>query len=100
MAENVRICVRNTEQFSSLMRKVKVMFIRRLGENGRSQCAHGQACPQILELEGGDFAAVGPDMTELAISAMPPGPGVGPNERVVRIPRGILIAARAEIPAA
>jgi hypothetical protein len=48
----------------------------------------------------GDFAAVGQDITDEAIPEMPPGPGVGPKERVIRIPRQVLIAARAEIPAA
>jgi hypothetical protein len=31
---------------------------------------------------------------------MPPGPGIGPKEMMVRIPRAVMIAARAEIPAA
>ena len=60
----------------------------------------GHYCPQILEMEDGDFAAVGPDITNEAIPAMLPGPGIGPKERVIRIPRQVLIAARAEIPAA
>jgi hypothetical protein len=79
---------------------MKNIFIRRLGKNERNACAFGQHCPQILELAGGDFAVVGADMTDEAIPAMPPGPGVGQNERVVRIPRQVLIEARAEIPAA
>jgi len=48
----------------------------------------------------GDFAAVGTDITTEAIPALLPGAGVGPLERVVRIPRHVVIAARAEIPAA
>ena len=48
----------------------------------------------------GDFVAVGPDITEHAIPAMPPGPGIGPQERAVRIPRHVLIGVRTEIPAA
>jgi len=79
---------------------MKNIFIRRLGQNERNLCSFGHNCPQILEMADGDFAAVGPDMTHEAIPAMPPGPGVGPNERVIRIPRQVLIAARSEIPAA
>jgi hypothetical protein len=75
------------------------MFIKRLGEKG-VLCANGHACPQLLEMADGDFAGVGQDITDEAISAMPPGPGVGLKERVIRIPRQVLIAARAEIPAA
>jgi len=76
------------------------IFIRRLGQNDRNLCLHGHLCPQILEMANGDFAVVGVDMTAEAVPAMPPGPGVGPNERVVRIPRHVLVAARPEIPAA
>jgi len=76
------------------------MFIRRLGQKNRPQCVHGHHCPQILEMKDGDFAVVGLLITDDAIKAMPPGPGVGPKEGVVRIPREILIAAREEIPAA
>jgi len=75
------------------------MFIKRLGGNS-GLCAGGHYCPQLLELADGDFAGVGTDITDEAIPAMPPGPGVGPKERVIRIPRHVLIAARAEIPAA
>lgn len=76
------------------------MFLRRLGQNNETTCENGYYCPQVLELVDGDFAVVGQDMTDLAMPAMPPGPGVGPGERVVRIPRRVLIAARADIPAA
>lgn len=73
------------------------MFLRRLGYNER-QCEGGFNCPQILEMVDGDFAAVGTLITDEAIKAMPPGPGVGPTEGVVKIPRAVMIAARAEIP--
>ena len=76
------------------------MFIRRMGQNGREQCVNGHTCPQLLEMADGDFAAVGLDITEEALRAFPAGPGVGPNERVIRIPRQVLIAVRVEIPAA
>ena len=76
------------------------MFLRRLGHRKSNSCEYGHRCPQILELVGGDFAVVGVDMTAEAVPAMPPGPGVGPNERVVRIPRHVLVAARVEIPEA
>ena len=76
------------------------MFIRRLGESEQSRCESGYHCSQLLEMADGDFAAVGLDITDEAIPAMPLGPGVGPKERVIRIPRRVLVAARAEIPAA
>ena len=73
------------------------MFLRRLGQN---TCENGHYCPQVLELADGDFAVVGADMTDEAIPALPPGPGVGQGERVVRVPRQVFIAIKAEIPAA
>jgi len=78
---------------------MKITFTRRLGENGQPQCSYGHNCPQILEIADGDFAAVGLDITDDALSAMPPGPGIGPKERAVRIPRQVMVAARAELPA-
>jgi hypothetical protein len=75
------------------------MFLKRLGGSG-ALCSSGHTCPQILEMADGDFAGVGQDITDEAIPAMPPGPGVGPKERVIRIPRHVLVAVRAEIPAA
>jgi len=76
------------------------MFIKRLGGNEQNLCEGGYHCPQILEMADGAFAVVGTDITGEAIPAMPPGPGVGPKERVIRVPRQVFIAARADIPAA
>jgi hypothetical protein len=47
----------------------------------------------------GDFAAIGTLITDEAVKAMLPGPGIGPNEGAVKIPRVVLVSARAEIPA-
>lgn len=75
------------------------MFTKRLGESGNGlQCPEGHYCPQILEMNSGDFAVVGEDITTEAERAMLPGAGIGPSERVVRIPRRVLVAARKEIP--
>jgi hypothetical protein len=72
------------------------MFKRRLGQNGR-QCSTGAQCPQILEMISGDFAAAGPDITAESIGELPPGPGVGPKERVVRVPRQVMLDALKDI---
>ncbi len=69
------------------------MFKRRLGVNLRQECATGHSCPQILEMSDGSFAAVGLDITNEAVTALPPGPGVGPKEGVVKIPRPVMLAA-------
>ena len=78
------------------------MFIRRLGVQSNAtlqQCAGGRACPDILELADGDFAIIGRDITQHA-TELPAGSGCGPDERMVRIPRALLVRARTDIPTA
>ena len=75
---------------------------RRLGpdphENGKPS-ASLRGCPDILELESGDFAIIGVDITAAASANLPPTAGCGPDERIVRIPRATLVLARPDIPA-
>jgi hypothetical protein len=76
------------------------MFIRRLGiqsDAAQLHCASGNSCPDILELADGDFAIIGKDITEFA-QHLPVGSGCGQDERLIRIPRALLVRARAEIP--
>ena len=78
------------------------MFIRRLGieaDTAILPCAGGRSCPDILELADGDFAIIGKDMTEFA-GHLPVGSGCGADERMVRIPRALLVRARTDIPSA
>lgn len=72
------------------------MFIRRLGQMNQPQCAHGYSCPQIIEMTDGDFAIVGKIITNEAVKALPPGPGVGPGEGVVKFPRALMLSSMAE----
>ena len=75
-------------------------FLRRLGPDPHAngaQTASLAGCPDIFELENGDFAIIGVDITEFA-SLLPPSAGCGPDERMVRIPRKTLIGAKADIP--
>lgn len=77
------------------------MFIRRLGlsvEKSTASCVGGHACPGILEIVGGDFAVIGTDITTVAKSLLPEGSGCSAEERIVRIPRQLLVAARGDIP--
>jgi len=75
-------------------------FLRRLGPdphaNGaRTECLEG--CPDVWELADGDFAIIGKDMTAFA-DKLPATASCGPDERMVRVPRRILIAAKRDIP--
>ena len=75
------------------------MFIRSLLVKSESSlCSSGHNCPDVLELEGGDFAVIGTDITEAATGNLPQGSGCGPGECVVRVPRKLLVEARAGIP--
>ena len=77
------------------------MILRRLGPDphaaGRKTAAL-QGCPDIFELETGDFAIVGRDVTPETVSQLPAGASCGPDERVVVIPRGTLVLAKKDIP--
>lgn len=69
-------------------------FLRRLGPP--VACAGGRSCPDVLLLDDGDLAVIGLDLTAEAAS-LPPDAGCAPNERIVRLPRSILLAALPEI---
>jgi hypothetical protein len=77
------------------------MFLRRIGldphANG-AQSAALRGCPDIWELENGDFAIIGIDITDAAIPKLPPTAGCGSDERIVRLPRNLLVNAKRHIP--
>lgn len=78
-----------------------MIFIKRLGpdphENG-AQTVGCRGCPDIWELDNGDFAVIGIDITDAAMSKLPLTAGCGPNERIVRLPRNLLATAKRDIP--
>ena len=80
---------------------VPIEFRRRLGPdphaNGRQTVALNN-CPDIFELESGDFAIIGIDITDAAKPKLPATASCGPDERVVFIPRNLLIEAKPDIP--
>jgi hypothetical protein len=76
------------------------MFVRRLGPTQSEPalpCSSTYGCPDIWELEGGDFAVIGTDITGHA-DKLPTTAGCGPDERIVKIGREILIRAKPYIP--
>jgi len=76
-------------------------IIRRLGPDPHANGAMTVAlngCPDILELENGDFAVIGIDITSEAMGHLPPTVGCGPDERIVMIPRKTLTLAKHDIP--
>lgn len=75
------------------------MFLRSLTQpNIPAACSGGRSCPDILELQNGDYAVIGTDITLVASPQLPSGAGCGDGERIVQIPRALLVQAKSEIP--
>ena len=76
------------------------MFKKRLGPDPHANGAQSvgcQGCPDIWELDNGDFAIIGLDMSALT-GQLPPSANCGPDERMIRVPRNVLVAAKRDIP--
>lgn len=76
-------------------------FVKRIGPDPHANGAKSascQGCPDIWELDNGDFAVIGIDITATASPKLPPTAGCGPDERIVRLPRGLLVNAKRDIP--
>ncbi|WP_407564833.1 hypothetical protein [Streptomyces sp. 184] len=75
-------------------------FKRRLGKSPQElgNTTHDPDCPDIWELANGDIAVIGRDLTDSLGRKLPPGVSVGTDERLVVIPRNMLIAAKQDIP--
>jgi hypothetical protein len=75
-------------------------FSRRLGpspqEGGESNGR--EECPDVWELDNGDFAVIGRDLTTNYATRLPDTVMVARDERVVIIPRNTLLGAKADIP--
>jgi len=73
---------------------------RRLGRSAAElgQTSGGSGCPDIWELDNGDIAIVGRDLTAAYAGRLPAGMTVAPDERLVVIPRAMLVAAKPDLP--
>jgi hypothetical protein len=75
-------------------------FARRLGKSAAELDKTGgrDGCPDIWELSNGDIAVVGRDVTAAYRDRLPAGVTVADDERLVVVPRNMLIAAKSDIP--
>lgn len=76
------------------------MFWKRLGPDPHANGAKSvgcDGCPDIWELDNGDFAIIGIDITDSARRLLPPTAGCGSDERIVRLPRNLLVNAKRDI---
>lgn len=83
------------------MNEIAIGFLRRLGPDPHAGGLRTPAlanCPDLFELESGDFAVIGIDITERAKEGLPVTASCGPDERIVWIPRRTLVLAKPDIP--
>lgn len=82
-------------------------FVRRLGLAPQEPGSGGgddtasveeNKCPDIWELDNGDIVVIGRDLTAAYSSRLPMGVSVGADERLVVLPRAMMIAAKADLP--
>lgn len=75
-------------------------FRRRIGKSPQELGVTSDSpdCPDMWELENGDVAVIGRDLSGALGVKLPAGVSVGADERIVVIPRSMLIAAKPDIP--
>lgn len=73
---------------------------RRLGKSAAELGTTGGrgGCPDIWELDNGDIAVIGRDLTGSYLSRLPADVSIADDERMVIIPRTTLVSAKADIP--
>lgn len=75
-------------------------FRRRLGRPPAELgvTAEDTTCPDIWELDNGDIAVIGTDLTESYAGRLPQGVSLAPGEQLIVIPRITLTSAKPDIP--
>jgi hypothetical protein len=76
------------------------LLARRLGKSPSELGTTGgrNGCPDIWELDNGDIAVIGRDLTANYAATLPADVTLGQDERLVVIPRVTLTTAKADIP--
>jgi hypothetical protein len=75
-------------------------FVRRMGESPQELgvSSSSSSCPDIWELDSGDVAVVGRDVTELFADRLPPEVSVAHDERMVVVPGVTFVSAARHLP--
>ncbi len=78
----------------------RASFKRRMGKSAMElgSTSDDPTCPDIWELDNGDIAVIGRDLTGNYTHRLPNGVSVGHDERLVIIPGIMLRVAKADIP--
>ncbi|MFC4035545.1 hypothetical protein ACFO3J_29350 [Streptomyces polygonati] len=76
------------------------LFARRLGKSAKELGVSDDEdkCPDLWQLDNGDIAVIGRDLTADYSPRLPDGVSLGPGERLVVIPGSMLSAAKGDIP--
>ncbi|MER7707850.1 hypothetical protein ABTX81_33770 [Kitasatospora sp. NPDC097605] len=76
------------------------VMTRRLGKSPTELGTTGgrDGCPDIWELDNGDIAVIGRDLTAAYRAGLPHDVAVGEGGRLVVIPRATLLSAKADLP--
>jgi hypothetical protein len=76
------------------------MFERRLGKSAAElgNSDGRDECPDIWQLDNGDIAVIGADLTATYRTRLPEGVTLASDERLVVIPGNMLSAAKGDIP--
>jgi hypothetical protein len=76
------------------------LFERRLGRTAQElgNSRDDDDCPDIWQLDNGDIAVIGRDLTAAYSGHLPTGVTLAADERLVVIPGNMLSAAKADIP--
>jgi len=76
-----------------------VKFVRRVTEPVQRllDSPGGSRCPEVWEMDSGDFAVIGADITDEAKKILPPEVELGIEERIVMIPRAVLNSLKPNI---
>ncbi|MCT2591003.1 hypothetical protein LHJ74_13970 [Streptomyces sp. N2-109] len=76
------------------------LFVRRLGKSAEElgKTDGHDECPDIWQLDNGDIAVIGKDLTATYRSQLPKGVALAADERLVIIPGIMLSSAKEDIP--
>jgi hypothetical protein len=75
-------------------------FKQRLGKSALElgDTTADPTCPDIWEMDNGDIAFIGRDLTADYARRLPAGVSIGADERLVILPRNMVIAAKRDFP--
>jgi hypothetical protein len=84
----------------ALLHKGTTMDItKRMGKKGGTTGSSSRkSCPDFFELDNGDFALIGTDVTAEFLSKLPKDSVCGPHERIVVVRRDVITSAKTDIP--